>query len=149
MKLLRSRRNSWLSSLVIAGLLVMPTTHVQAATASGGENRALQAFMLTTTYGVIAGSLTGLASLAFYKEPSTHSRNVALGASLGLYVGILLGAYVVYVPAMKSSPPRQEAPTNSDDPINLNSQYQGSPHATPWVNWDPQHGSQVGLVYNF
>ncbi len=53
-------------------------------------------FVLTSTYGVMAGSLTGLASLAFYEAPSENLRNVAMGASIGLYVGLLLGTYIVF-----------------------------------------------------
>jgi len=109
--------------------------------------------MLTATYGVIAGSLTGLASLAFYETPSNHSRNIAMGASLGLYVGILLGAYVVYMPALKAAPADEESETLDEDPINLSFEgrsLQPQPlRTTPWLNWDPKRGTQVGLVYNF
>jgi hypothetical protein len=52
--------------------------------------------ILTSTYGVLAGTLTGMASLAFYRNPGTKLRNVALGASLGLYTGIGLGLYLIY-----------------------------------------------------
>jgi hypothetical protein len=131
------------------GVLTMPVTKLHAQQQTTGNGRALQAFMLTTTYGVIAGTLTGLASLAFYEKPGDHSRNIAMGASLGLYVGILLGAYVVYAPALKSSPsstPGED--TNPDDPINLNSSLRG-PSALPLVNWDPKNGGQLGFVYNF
>ena len=149
----RSLKASLLSSLVIVALVSMPTTPLRAATSSssGANNPALQAFMLTATYGVIAGSLTGLASLAFYKEAGAHTRNIAMGASLGLYVGLLLGAYVVYVPTLKSSSPSRDndAPSLDQDPINLNSEHGGPSQPTPWVNWDPKRGGQLGIVYNF
>jgi hypothetical protein len=85
---------------------------------------ALQAFMLTTTYGVIAGTLTGIASLAFYESPGERTRNIALGASIGLYMGILLGAYVVYSPPPLSPQEKQrrqieEEEAYDDDPIDL------------------------------
>lgn len=54
-------------------------------------------FLLSCTYGVLAGALVGAASLAVEDDPASKMHRVARGASLGLYAGILLGAYVVYV----------------------------------------------------
>ena len=54
-------------------------------------------FIMSCTYGVLAGTLVGTASLAFVKKPGDNLNRVARGASLGLYTGILLGLYVVYV----------------------------------------------------
>ena len=54
-------------------------------------------FLLSCTYGVLAGALVGAASLAVEDNPSDKVHRVARGASLGLYTGILLGLYVVYV----------------------------------------------------
>jgi hypothetical protein len=59
-------------------------------------------FVMSCTYGVLAGTLVGAASLAFADKPSEKLYRVARGASLGLYTGILLGIYVVYVvPSME------------------------------------------------
>ncbi len=54
-------------------------------------------FLLSCTYGVLAGALVGAATLAVEDNPSDKMHRVARGASLGLYTGILLGLYVVYV----------------------------------------------------
>ena len=54
-------------------------------------------FIMSCTYGVMAGTLVGAASLAFTDKPSDNMNKVARGASLGLYTGILLGIYVVYI----------------------------------------------------
>jgi hypothetical protein len=54
-------------------------------------------FLLSCSYGVLAGTLVGTASLAFEEHPGDKLHRVARGASLGLYGGILLGLYVVYV----------------------------------------------------
>lgn len=63
-------------------------------------------FIMSCTYGVMAGTLVGAASLAFTKKPSENMNRVARGASLGLYTGILLGLYVVYiVPGMEEEEP--------------------------------------------
>lgn len=50
-----------------------------------------KAFLVVCGYGTVGGALLGFASLAF----GTNSRAVAQGASLGLYTGIIFGAYVL------------------------------------------------------
>lgn len=54
-------------------------------------------FIMSCTYGVLAGTLVGAASLAFVDSPGEHLQYVARGASIGLYMGIGLGLYTVYV----------------------------------------------------
>ena len=69
-------------------------------------------FALTSTYGVMAGTLMGFATLAFYEDPSPHLKNVAIGVSLGLYTGIFLGLYAVYLKPDPNAPaetPEEEA----------------------------------------
>lgn len=62
-------------------------------------------FVMSCTYGVLAGTLVGAASLAFASKPGDSMFRVARGASLGLYAGILLGLYVIYVvPGMEEVP---------------------------------------------
>ncbi len=53
-------------------------------------------FITSVTYGVLAGTLMGIASLAFTKNPGDNLNKIARGASLGLYLGIALGFYVAY-----------------------------------------------------
>jgi hypothetical protein len=149
-------------------LLLSPSTLRAQQSPQRNPQGALQAFMLTSTYGVIVGTLTGLASLAFYEKPSEKSRNIAIGASLGLYVGILLGAYIVYVPALGSFSSSSQKETLDQDPIRLDSGWlhpspqSGGPEGhlygslpvrpsswTPWMNWDRERGTQLGVVYNF
>ena len=52
-------------------------------------------FITSCTYGVLAGTLVGAASLAFTNQPGENLQQVARGASLGLYAGIALGFYVI------------------------------------------------------
>lgn len=54
-------------------------------------------FIMSATYGLMAGTLVGAASLAFVDKPGDNLQKVARGASLGLYVGIGLGLYTVYI----------------------------------------------------
>lgn len=52
---------------------------------------------MACTYGVLAGTLVGAATLAFEDRPSDNLNKVARGASIGLYTGILMGLYVLYL----------------------------------------------------
>lgn len=54
-------------------------------------------FVLSCTYGVLAGTLVGAASLAFVDRPGENLQHVARGASIGLYIGIGLGYYTAFV----------------------------------------------------
>lgn len=51
-------------------------------------------FIMSCTYGVLAGTLVGAASLSFTDKPGDKLYRIARGASIGLYTGILLGWYV-------------------------------------------------------
>lgn len=60
------------------------------------NSQAMREFILSCSYGVMAGTLVGAATLAFSDRPGSNLNRVARGASIGLYAGILLGAFVVY-----------------------------------------------------
>ncbi len=68
------------------------------ALAAPGRARAdsVREFVMSCSYGAIAGTLVGAATLAFTDHPGDNLNKVARGASLGLYAGMLLGAYVVW-----------------------------------------------------
>ena len=51
----------------------------------------LSDFLSACGYGTLIGAGVGVISLAFEKTPSEHSNNIARGASLGLYGGIIYG----------------------------------------------------------
>ena len=126
-----------LLALLIVFVLVAPTKPVQAA-----PNTA-KVFVLTSSYGVMAGSLTGLASLAFYSSPGDHLRNVAIGASLGLYMGIFLGAYLLYLQPDPNAPKpkvESEGETEEDARVIL---------WTPTFAYTPDTGSQIGIALLF
>jgi hypothetical protein len=50
----------------------------------------------SATYGVLAGTIVGAATLAFTENPGDNLNRIARGASLGLYAGLVLGFYVTY-----------------------------------------------------
>jgi hypothetical protein len=81
------------------------TTSMQAAPDNPGRE-----FLTSCTYGVLAGTLVGAASLAFVAKPGDNLNHVARGASLGLYAGIILGLYVVYIVPGMDDTPEEEPP---------------------------------------
>lgn len=68
-------------------------------------------FVMSCSYGVLAGTLVGAATLAFSDRPGDSLNKVARGASFGLYAGILLGLYVSYggAPEDEELPPGTKA----------------------------------------
>lgn len=52
----------------------------------------LKAFLVVSGYGAAGGALLGLASMAFGQD----GKAVAQGASLGLYAGMIFGAYIIF-----------------------------------------------------
>jgi NhaP-type Na+/H+ or K+/H+ antiporter len=89
-------------------------------------------FIMSCTYGVLAGTLVGAASLAFTSQPGSNLDRVARGASLGLYTGILLGLYIVYiVPGLEENP--DEEPVAQLDKIRFSfaPTYRDSYHPQP------------------
>jgi hypothetical protein len=104
-----------------------------------------------------------VASLAFYQEPKKHLKNVALGASLGLYVGLLLGTYMIYsVPEPGESKPKKPEPEN-DNPLNVPEEAKSSEDAllnikkrVSVVQWHPlldydfkEQKATIGFSYHF
>jgi hypothetical protein len=53
--------------------------------------RDVRAVMTTSLYGIAAGTVLGLGSYAFNHEP----RSIAIGSSVGLYLGIIAGIYYI------------------------------------------------------
>lgn len=83
-------------------------------------------FVMSCTYGVMAGTLVGAALLAFTDQPGENLSRVARGASLGLYTGIALGLYVIY-----------GVPSESEDPTATNG---------PSANWKRKSDSHAPMA---
>jgi hypothetical protein len=79
-------KNQFVLGLMVASLLA-PAAHADTE---------MKEFLMSCTYGVLAGTLVGAALLAFTDQPGENLSKVARGASIGLYTGIALGLYVVY-----------------------------------------------------
>lgn len=100
---------------VLAGVLVVLLIGTAPAVRADNSTRE---FVMSCTYGVLAGTLVGAASLAFTKQPSKNMHRVARGASLGLYTGIVLGLYVVYVvPSLEGGDDEAKLNTGSEPPF--------------------------------
>lgn len=85
---------------------IILSTTVGVSWVSQSQAEPLKEFIKACTYGVLAGTLVGTASLAFTSKPGDNLGNIARGASLGLYAGMALGAYVIYfVPAQGEKRP--------------------------------------------
>jgi hypothetical protein len=77
--------------------LFVVTVSVVVPSAARAEASPEREFVMSCTYGVLAGTLVGAASLAFTDKPGDNLQRVARGASIGLYIGIGLGYYTIYV----------------------------------------------------
>lgn len=55
-------------------------------------------FLVSCGYGILIGAGAGVVTLAFEKNPSEHTNNIARGASLGLYGGIGYSLYKMNQP---------------------------------------------------
>jgi hypothetical protein len=64
--------------------------------ADGEPENSAKPFFSSCLYGTLAGGLIGTATLAFTSNPGDNLSNIARGASLGLYGGIILGIYLTY-----------------------------------------------------
>jgi|GEM_PF-1159686 len=84
--------------LLATGWVAGTCVTLPASAASGGMDPTRE-FITTCTYGALAGGLVGAATLAFSDDPGNKIGNVAKGASLGLYVGIALGLYMISGPS--------------------------------------------------
>lgn len=111
----------WVSILLAISLFGPASAFAQGANTlpPDGQGNPTREFVMSCTYGVLAGTLVGAASLAFTDKPSDNLNKVARGASLGLYTGILLGLYVVYIVPGMDSAPEEEDPVARIDRIPL------------------------------
>ena len=90
---------------LLSGSIICSFGHIEVAKADPAKD-----FVMSCTYGVLAGTLVGTATLAFADKPGDNLNRIARGASIGLYAGILLGLYVVNL---------SSAPADDDTPANV------------------------------
>lgn len=148
-------KNFFLGTMIVAmACLSVKPAYAQSSSKIDSAAANSRVFLLTATYGVVAGTLTGIGSLAFYDTPSRHTRNIAMGASIGLYVGILLGAYMVYVlpgaddKATRGSPSKGGGSSGPvlEDPLRLDSMAPVTPTWAPYVAYQEK---QKTMLFGF
>jgi hypothetical protein len=147
-----------ISKIVVKGALLLGLWNVLIPKNSeAADQNVRRAYLLTSTYGVLVGTLTGIASLAFYSEPGQNKKNIAIGASLGLYTGILLGTYVLFLAPDPNAPKTQAADPEDEEayrgPI-FETPFAAAgvqlPRFQPHIGYDPQSSSvYAGISYVF
>jgi hypothetical protein len=106
----------------------------QSTTYYQPQGQKLKTFLMACGVGAGAGAALGVASLAFVSDPGNNIQNVAKGASLGLYAGILWGYYnVVMTP---------DAPT-------YDSTHDSQFLIQPEFHKGQMEGAQAGYIANF
>lgn len=70
---------------------ILMTTLIVAITGSSARADKMKDFLLSCAYGTAAGAAIGVASLVISDDPGSKMNNIARGASLGLYGGIVFG----------------------------------------------------------
>lgn len=100
-------------------------------------------------YGTVGGALLGTASLAF----GTSGRSIAIGASLGLYAGIIFGSYVVITHAMRKNRQMNPEPQDNYYPDTTSPYEEGREEDYPsetymnhWELLNEQDMSQLGVT---
>ena len=128
-----------MSRFILAAAILMSSSFAKA----GSERE----FIMSCTYGVLAGTLVGAASLAFEDNPGDNLQRVARGASLGLYAGITLGVYTVYY-----LPKKIEERQNRDLDPDLRLEVDEYSYKEPEFQVMPliaQDGGGLGMIYRF
>ncbi len=100
---------------------------------------------MTSTYGALAGALVGAASLAFSEDPANHMSNISKGASIGLYAGILLGAYINFWSKDSSS----AEPMPTDEELMYEDDYGFRPYLQPLIKEQSIAGAELGFTFSF
>ena len=104
-----------MKKIFIILLAVVLIRSVSPTTARAEIPAKAKAFLVVSAYGTVGGALLGFATMAY----GTNSRAIAQGASLGLYAGLIFGAYVL------------ASHKSADDQINEYEQQYGPEGAPP------------------
>ncbi|MFZ4404912.1 MAG: hypothetical protein ACOYOK_12485 [Pseudobdellovibrionaceae bacterium] len=81
---------------IFVALIVLVTS------VSSAYESKLKTFLQMAGYGTLAGAGLGVVSLAFKDRPSENINNIARGASLGLYAGMIYGLVLANKPEEKN-----------------------------------------------
>lgn len=125
--------------------IVVATSILAFGLPAHAEPNEAREFIMSCTYGVLAGTLVGAASLAFVDKPGDNLQRVARGASLGLYAGIGLGYYTVYYLPKKL----QQEEEDRLDPDNQGAQSKKENNFSIFPIIADAHTYGLGMGYRF
>jgi hypothetical protein len=91
--------------------------------------------LLMVIGGGLAGAVLGLSTLSFVDEPKEHTRNIVVGASLGIIAGV---AYVAYSQASKSRDMMYGPEAYKIDPKNFDTVIR--------LTWHHEHQSEKSVL---
>ena len=94
-----------IKKVIMFGLIIVSLqSNAQNRTVESESSQSpMRSFLMTCAYGFGIGAAVGLTSLLFTEDPSSHLNQIAKGASLGLYVGMAIGAYKANHPTKSKS----------------------------------------------
>lgn len=116
---------------LLSSLLVLTLFFVYSPSSHAQMDPKVKTVAIMAGYGTVGGAMLGLASLAFRSSP----RAIPVGASLGLYAGLLFGSYIVVTHEMRKRGMYQEDNYYPDAPSTPYDNGGGS-ESTPYDNTD-------------
>lgn len=102
-------------------------------------NPKVRSIVTMAAYGATGGALLGVATMAFDSEP----RSIAIGASLGLYGGLLFGGYIVLSHMLKKNGYFKRRQNYYDSDYDQTAAPNGVLNSTQFRRWDPYLASQL------
>lgn len=134
-------------------LSIMTTLFNKAAFAQANSNELVDETkndILVVVGGGLAGAVLGLSTLSFVDEPKDHTRNILVGASIGIIAGV---GYVAFSQANKSRSLIYggEEPLTKLDPKDFNTYARASWHRSE-VNSNSsmiQSLNQIGYSFTY
>lgn len=104
---------------LILGFFLLTLTPKSWAQASSSSTGGVERYLSYATYGIVAGAALGAGTMLLGKG---GKKNLAVGASLGLYTGLLLGAWRSYEGQLKRGSKTDESPKpnyNRSNPLGI------------------------------
>ena len=143
--------------ILIFTLIIFGLNNVFAQENQGAGGGDVEAFvndtktdLLIVVAGGLAGAVLGLSTLSFVEEPKEHTRNILVGASLGIILGV---GYVAFNQANKSRdmfyPGEEEVYLNSGKKFNTLARIRWHQSEVAEKNHQFNTLNQVGFTFTY
>ena len=110
------------------------------------DPEALKSDLMLVIGGGLGGAILGLSTLSFVDEPKDHTRNIMVGASIGVIVGV---AVVAFSQATKSRDLLYDAPAEEGDyEASYSTSVFGTRDRLVWHNEEVAHFSSLSESLN-